>query len=144
MERHFRRRRDPRHRLLICALSRPRNVGLDRPVPRPIHASANTLSISDTQIASIAAGILSRVLLHPMDCIKTRLQNFRANSTSTQPTEALLRFIAAEGLPGLYRGISGAFIGVIPYSLSRFLRLIFIPLRKLNPPYSFSRLTPIN
>ena len=83
----------------------------------PASGPVSTVSISDTQLASMTAGILSRILLHPIDCIKTRLQHFRSHASSTEPSKALLRFIATEKIAGLYRGISGAMLGVIPYSL---------------------------
>lgn len=82
-------------------------------------SSVTTFSASETQIASMTAGILSRVLLHPVDCIKTRLQHIRNHSSSTEPWRAILRFIATERLSGLYRGIVGATLGVIPYSLCK-------------------------
>lgn len=72
----------------------------------------------------MTAGILSRILLHPVDCIKTRLQHFRAHSSSKEPVQALMRFIAKERLAGLYRGIIGATLGVIPFSMRTFSSLL--------------------
>lgn len=72
---------------------------------------------SDAQLASTFAGLTSRVLLHPIDSVKTRLQYIRGRPGSTNASRQLIRFISAEGLPGLYRGIIGALAGVLPYSM---------------------------
>lgn len=76
-----------------------------------------TPNASDTQLASTAAGLISRALLHPVDCLKTRLQHLRGRRDPVAVRVALSNFLAAEGLPGLYRGISGALAGVIPHSM---------------------------
>lgn len=76
---------------------------------------------ADTQLASALAGIASRILLHPVDCVKTRLQHLRGRPETINATETVWRFIAKEGVSGLYRGIIGALIGVVPYSMRKSL-----------------------
>lgn len=76
----------------------------------------------DTQLASTIAGIASRILLHPVDCVKTRLQHLRGRPGSVDPNATIIKFIAKEGIPGLYRGIFSALAGVVPYSMCTFER----------------------
>lgn len=126
-QRHARTHRRP---LLVCSAVRPSVSAAETTTtssPTPTARSANNaVSVSDTQIASMTAGVLSRLLLHPIDCIKTRLQYFRAHSSSAEPSKALIRFIATERLAGLYRGIAGAVLGVIPYSLRTYTNNLFL------------------
>lgn len=70
-------------------------------------------AMRETQVASMAAGLVTRIALHPFDTCKTRLQHIR----SPHPARAVLKFIEIEKLGGLYRGIAGALVGVLPYSL---------------------------
>lgn len=95
------------------------SIPSSRSVSLVSNSEKNAFSARDTQIASMVAGVLSRVLLHPFDCIKTRLQYMRRQSSAIDPGRAVLRFIATERLGGLYRGIFGATLGVIPYSLRK-------------------------
>lgn len=60
----------------------------------------------------MTAGLITRLVLHPFDTCKTRLQYLRGQST----THAILSFIRGERIAGLYRGIIGALVGVLPYS----------------------------
>lgn len=72
---------------------------------------------SDTQLASMVAGVTSRVLLHPIDSVKTRLQRLRGRPEQVDAGRHVLQFVTREGIGGLYRGILGALLGVIPYSM---------------------------
>lgn len=45
-------------------------------------------------------------------------------SNTVNPSRAILEFVATERLRGLYRGIFGALVGVIPYSMSMLVLLI--------------------
>lgn len=72
---------------------------------------------SDTQLASTVAGVTSRVLLHPIDSVKTRLQHLRGRPGQIDAGRQIIQFVAREGIGGLYRGILGALVGVIPYSM---------------------------
>lgn len=72
-------------------------------------ARAAEATLRQTQLASMAAGLLSRVCLHPLDTIKCRVQYLRG-----QPgAPAVLRFALRDNL---YRGILPALAGVLPYS----------------------------
>mmetsp|Transcript_9160 Transcript_9160/g.27577 ORF Transcript_9160/g.27577 Transcript_9160/m.27577 type:complete len:319 (+) Transcript_9160:122-1078(+) len=77
------------------------------------------LSLRDYQLASGAASIAQKIVLHPVDTIKTRLQHLRLTSEVVfkDPAMHVVRFIRAEGLAGLYRGIVTSLIGAIPVSM---------------------------
>lgn len=61
-------------------------------------------TLRQTQLASMTAGLVSRVCLHPLDTIKCRVQYLRG-----QPgAPAVLRFALRENL---YRGILPALAG---------------------------------
>lgn len=60
----------------------------------------------------MAAGLLTRLCLHPLDTVKTRLQHMRG----TPPTRAILDFVLREKVRGLYRGAGVALVGVLPFS----------------------------
>lgn len=72
---------------------------------------------AEIQLASALAGVASRVVLHPIDSVKTRLQRLRGRPNSVDSAATVLDFLAREGVSGLYRGIFSALVGVIPYSL---------------------------
>lgn len=111
--------------ILVCSVAvRPqrRSFRTHRLTATASTSSKTKISATDTQIASTIAGVLSRLLLHPMDCIKTRLQHLRSQPfKSVNPGRVVIDFIVAERLAGLYRGILGALAGVLPYSMSTFV-----------------------
>jgi hypothetical protein len=72
-----------------------------------------------TMIAGVLSGSLSRIPLHPIDTIKTRLQA----STSLVPTALAaeaLSIIRNEGIRALYRGFSIAIVAGAPASCTYF------------------------
>lgn len=73
----------------------------------------------DTQVASTLAGVTARVILHPVDCVKTRLQHLRGTPGRIDEVAHIARFVAKEGVAGLYRGIFSALAGVVPYSMCK-------------------------
>lgn len=91
----------------------------------------------DTQLASTIAGIASRILLHPIDCVKTRLQHLRGRPGSVDTNATILKFIAKEGIPGLYRGIFSALAGVVPYSMCTFEFLCLRQTRRTHVKLTF-------
>jgi solute carrier family 25 (mitochondrial S-adenosylmethionine transporter), member 26 len=62
----------------------------------------------------MAAGLVTRLALHPFDTAKTRMQHLRGDVRAAAP--AFARFVRAERVAGLYRGVAGALVGVLPYS----------------------------
>lgn len=79
--------------------------------------SARAGSVSETQAASVIAGLGTRLALHPVDSVKTRLQRLRGRRGMFGGVGALRQQIRAEGLRSLYRGLLGALCGVLPYSM---------------------------
>eukprot|EP00668_Euglena_longa_P045730 GGOE01061410.1.p1 GENE.GGOE01061410.1~~GGOE01061410.1.p1 ORF type:complete len:307 (+),score=68.75 GGOE01061410.1:83-1003(+) len=70
-----------------------------------------------TIIASTASGIAARVVCHPLDTCKSRLQASSKAATTT-PYRGLLHVAratwAGEGLAGFYRGIGATLVGSAP------------------------------
>lgn len=84
---------------------------------RPVASAADA---SDIQLASTVAGVTCRVLLHPIDSVKTRLQHLRGRPGRISARKDVVQFVRREGIGALYRGIVGALAGVVPYSLCEF------------------------
>ena len=62
-------------------------------------------------LSSATAGIISRILTHPLDTAKARLQ---ANNTYRGPIDALFRTYKHEGIRALYRGLNAVIVGGTP------------------------------
>jgi hypothetical protein len=62
--------------------------------------------------ASVSAGLAARLLCHPLDTCKARIQ--AAGSTYRNLFDAIGRTVASEGIQGLYRGLPVAAIGSAP------------------------------
>ena len=62
-------------------------------------------------LSSATAGIISRILTHPLDTAKARLQ---ANNTYRGPIDALFRTYRNEGIRALYRGLNAVIVGGTP------------------------------
>jgi len=77
------------------------------------------LELGDFQTASAAASLSQKIVLHPVDTVKTRLQYLRLTSEVEfkDPAVHVMQFIRAEGLSGLYRGVATSLIGAIPVSM---------------------------
>lgn len=76
------------------------------------------LMLGDYQLASGCASMTQKIVLHPVDTIKTRLQHLRLTSKEFKnPAAHVVRFIRVEGLRGLYRGVTSALLGSIPVSM---------------------------
>ena len=71
-------------------------------------------------LGSAAAGIISRVMTHPLDTAKARLQNVYKPGSPLQsnpykgPIDVLLRTVRTEGIKGLYRGFGAVLVGGTP------------------------------
>ena len=79
---------------------------------------------SDVFVASLAAEITQRVLLHPVDTLKARLQYMRSETGRHPSRLPLLGDLAALrhpsvnlGLFSLYRGLLPTVVGVVPTAL---------------------------
>jgi len=68
-------------------------------------------------LGSAAAGVISRIITHPLDTVKARLQipssNQRAYSYKG-PMDALVRTCRQDGINGLYRGFGAILVGGTP------------------------------
>lgn len=73
--------------------------------------------VRETQISAIVAGLGTRLVLHPVDSIKTRLQRIRGRRGALHGVSAIRYFLRKKGFGSLYKGIIGALIGVLPHSM---------------------------
>lgn len=80
---------------------------------KPARSKPAVASLPQTQIASVAAGFLSRIALHPLDTIKCRVQYLRGTPSASN----LASFVFRDGFRNLYRGLAPALLGVMPFSL---------------------------
>lgn len=64
------------------------------------------------------AGFVETSICHPLDTIKTRIQNRKGPAVSWG--ETLRRIYTKEGFPGFYRGLGVVYTGVIPKNAVRF------------------------
>jgi len=66
-------------------------------------------------LGSATAGIMSRLLTHPLDTAKARLQApVSVNVRYRGPIDALYRTFRKEGIKGLYRGFGAIVVGGTP------------------------------
>ncbi|CAK9269958.1 unnamed protein product [Sphagnum jensenii] len=66
-------------------------------------------------VAGLAAGVATVVIGHPFDTVKVRLQVFNTQAHAYKQISALectARILKAEGVKGLYKGATSAFVGV--------------------------------
>eukprot|EP01036_Dinobryon_divergens_P040881 gene40881-54124_t len=71
-------------------------------------------SWTSTLLASASSGLVGRILCHPFDTCKARLQaplNFAGYNTVFN---TFRRTVSEEGVKGLYRGIGAVLMGGIP------------------------------
>ena len=73
-------------------------------------------SLLPNALGSAAAGIVSRILTHPLDTAKARLQAPPGSNgiAHTGPFDALVRTTRTEGTRGLYRGFGAVVVGGTP------------------------------
>jgi len=64
-------------------------------------------------IAGATAGVVSQVLVYPLDCVKVRMAS---SSISMNLVQATRNTYDVGGVSGFYRGIKPCILGVIPYS----------------------------
>ena len=65
-------------------------------------------------VSSSLSGFLSRMLFHPIDTAKSRIQASVNNYNYKSTHEALVGTMKQSGIKGLYRGLGAALIGGIP------------------------------
>ena len=73
----------------------------------------NTLSIISNSLGSATAGIVGRIVTHPLDTAKARLQSLSGPSYRGV-SDVLFRTFRSEGWGGLYRGFGTVIIGGTP------------------------------
>ena len=72
------------------------------------------LSIWNNVIASTASGFFSRILFHPLDTAKSRIQASVTKETYNSTIGACIGTIKESGIRGLYRGLGVALVGGVP------------------------------
>ena len=77
---------------------------------------AEQYEISVTTLSSVIAGGISRLLVHPIDTIKAKLQVQQATKCTefTNIRQAAKVTIKREGISGLYKGLTISVFGSIP------------------------------
>ena len=73
---------------------------------------SKTIIVSNA-LGSAAAGIIGRILTHPLDTAKARLQSLSGNSYRG-PVDVLVKTFRSEGIRGLYRGFPTVIAGGTP------------------------------
>jgi hypothetical protein len=64
-------------------------------------------------LGSAAAGVVGRIITHPLDTAKARLQSLSGTSYRG-PADALVKTFRSEGIRGLYRGFPTVIVGGTP------------------------------
>ena len=59
-------------------------------------------------LAGASAGVVSRIICHPIDTIKSKLQ-VEVSADRASLSSVLSRTLRSEGMPGLYRGIGSVY-----------------------------------
>ena len=73
-----------------------------------------TVDFQCNVISSSLSGFLSRMLFHPIDTAKSRIQASVSNYSYKSTHEALIETMRQSGVKGLYRGLGAALVGGIP------------------------------
>ncbi|XVE71437.1 hypothetical protein DITRI_Ditri10aG0149900 [Diplodiscus trichospermus] len=68
-------------------------------------------------IAGAAAGVSSTLCTYPLELLKTRLT---VKEEYKNLLDAIVKIVQAEGLTGLYKGLTPTLIGVVPYAASNY------------------------
>jgi hypothetical protein len=79
--------------------------------------------MEDNQLAAVAlagalSGVINDLVTHPLDTLRAKLQTSRSSTLSTHPLVAMRSIaaatLAAEGVAGLYRGVSSVWLFSAP------------------------------
>ena len=76
-------------------------------------AEENKTSIKSNALGSAAAGIVGRIVTHPLDTAKARLQSL-SGASYRGPADVLVQTFRSEGIRGLYRGFPTVIVGGTP------------------------------
>jgi hypothetical protein len=71
------------------------------------------ISVVSNVLGSAAAGIVGRIVTHPLDTAKARLQSL-SGASYRGPADALVKTFRSEGIRGLYRGFPTVIVGGTP------------------------------
>ena len=72
----------------------------------------------DSFTSGAIAGLVESTLCHPLDTLKTRIQNLP--STTDGLVGNIRRIYARDGVTGFYRGLGAVYLGVLPKNAVRF------------------------
>lgn len=76
-------------------------------------AEENKTTIISNALGSAAAGIVGRIVTHPLDTAKARLQSL-SGASYRGPADVLVQTFRSEGIRGLYRGFPTVIVGGTP------------------------------
>ena len=65
-------------------------------------------------LSSASAGFIARLICHPVDTMKSRLQSGSAEFKSLSFVDTVVRTMRVDGFRGFYRGLGAVLIGGIP------------------------------
>jgi len=71
------------------------------------------LGVPEKFIAGALAGVISQMLVYPLDCMKVRMA---ASPTKLNMSTAFTQAYRSGGVKAFYRGITASVLGVIPYA----------------------------
>ena len=72
----------------------------------------------DSFLSGAVAGLVESSICHPLDTVKTRIQNLPSGSVGLFGN--IHRIYTKEGIAGFYRGLDAVYLGVIPKNAVRF------------------------
>ncbi|KDD74418.1 hypothetical protein H632_c1328p1 [Helicosporidium sp. ATCC 50920] len=72
------------------------------------------MSCIEHMVAGAVAGIGEHIAMYPVDTVKTRIQAASSGQVSTGMSHLIRDIFRAEGVRGLYRGVSAVFLGAGP------------------------------
>jgi len=71
-------------------------------------------------VAGGAAGLMESSICHPLDTIKTRMQNRGVGGSTTGPIATGIRMVKQGGVTSLYKGLTAVQCGIVPKMAIRF------------------------
>eukprot|EP00658_Telonema_sp_P-2_P049131 TRINITY_DN3735_c0_g2_i1.p1 TRINITY_DN3735_c0_g2~~TRINITY_DN3735_c0_g2_i1.p1 ORF type:complete len:313 (-),score=70.35 TRINITY_DN3735_c0_g2_i1:263-1201(-) len=71
-------------------------------------------------VAGGAAGLMESSVCHPLDTIKTRMQNRGAGGSTTGPITTAVQMVKKGGVTSLYKGLTAVQCGIVPKMAIRF------------------------
>ena len=87
------------------------------PLPKQQQSSSSSSLLLHDVLGSATAGIISRIITHPLDTVKARMQAPSSSfATYRGPIDALMQTYRHEGIRSLYGGFAAVIVGGECYS----------------------------